>query len=81
MYITHFPQVESILQNIRAAFEESLPATEWMDANTRVLAMNKAQAIVQKIGYPDFIMDPATLDKYYQKVWHVRMYKGHCGGV
>jgi len=40
----------------------------WMDAATRATALDKADSIVHKIGYPDFVANPAELDDYYQKV-------------
>lgn len=60
--------VQKILDGIRNAFEESLPETSWMDVNTRERALDKAKAIIDKIGYPDFIKQPAELDAYYEKV-------------
>jgi len=40
-----------------------------MDEATRATALDKADAIVHKIGYPDFILSPALLDQYYEQVW------------
>jgi len=41
----------------------------WMDEATRSTALDKADAIVHKIGYPDFVANPTMLDQYYQQVW------------
>ncbi|HEX2163926.1 MAG TPA: M13 family metallopeptidase, partial [Thermoanaerobaculia bacterium] len=42
-----------MIRDIEAAFETSLPALSWMDETTRERAVEKAQAIGNKIGYPD----------------------------
>ena len=34
----------------------------------QVVAKQKAELIVQLIGYPDWLVDDAELDKYYQGV-------------
>jgi len=39
-----------------------------MDESTRTTALDKADAIAHKIGYPDFVVKTAELDQYYQQV-------------
>ncbi|KAK2167415.1 hypothetical protein LSH36_28g06023 [Paralvinella palmiformis] len=58
--------VTDILSEIRQSFVHNL--SQWMDKLTRHRAMVKADGIIQKIGYPEFIKDPAKLDDYYAKV-------------
>ncbi|KAK2167416.1 hypothetical protein LSH36_28g07049 [Paralvinella palmiformis] len=60
--------VTDILSEIRQTFVHNLPSVTWMDTLTRHRAMVKADGIIQKIGYPEFIKDPAKLDDYYAKV-------------
>jgi len=60
--------VTDILSEIRQTFVHNLPSVSWMDKLTRHRAMVKADGIIQKIGYPEFIKDPAKLDDYYAKV-------------
>jgi predicted metalloendopeptidase len=57
-----------MIANIKTAFKAGLPKLSWMDDATRQKASEKADAVVQKIGYPDWINTPAELDKYYEKV-------------
>ena len=40
-----------------------------MDETTRTIALDKADAVVRKIGYPDFVVKPALVDDRYEKVW------------
>ena len=42
-----------MIHDIEAAFEHSLPALAWMDDVTRDRAVEKAEAVSSKIGYPD----------------------------
>ncbi|EDL29907.1 endothelin converting enzyme 1 [Mus musculus] len=54
-----------IIMEIKKAFEESLSTLKWMDEETRRSAKEKADAIYNMIGYPNFIMDPKELDKVF----------------
>jgi len=54
-----------IILEIKKAFEESLSTLKWMDEDTRRSAKEKADAIYNMIGYPNFIMDPKELDKVF----------------
>ena len=53
---------------IRESFRSSLPDVSWMDIDTRDRALQKVDAIIEKIGYPDLIDDVEKLDQYYQSV-------------
>jgi len=57
---------ENLLENIRESMKERIPKMSWIDKQTSKLAIEKVDAIIQKIGYPDFIMDPAKLDEEYK---------------
>ncbi|XP_038677775.1 endothelin-converting enzyme 1 isoform X2 [Scyliorhinus canicula] len=56
---------EEMISEIKAAFEESLKLTKWMDEETKNAAKEKADSIYDMIGYPKFIMDPKELDKLF----------------
>lgn len=58
-----------IYANINKAFKAGLPSLSWMDDATRVAASAKADAVTQKIGYPDWIEDPVKLEKHYENVY------------
>jgi predicted metalloendopeptidase len=47
------PIAVDMIQRVEASFEAGLPSLEWMDDATRTVAVEKARAIVNKIGYPD----------------------------
>ena len=39
-----------------------------MDDITKMSAQHKAEAIIQKIGYPEYILKPKELDETYKGV-------------
>ena len=61
-------QANEMVENIRKAFVAGFSKLKWMDATTRKAAIEKANLIKQKIGYPKYIMEPAKLDKKYEGV-------------
>ncbi|XP_067124089.1 endothelin-converting enzyme homolog isoform X3 [Centruroides vittatus] len=57
---------EQMIDEIREAFKKNLPKLSWMDPETTQLAREKANAITDMIGFPDFILNPEKLDKKYE---------------
>lgn len=60
------PQSEQMINEIRAAFQDNLRNLDWMDAETRQQAVEKADAISDMIGFPDYILNAAQLDDKYR---------------
>ncbi|XP_061742313.1 endothelin-converting enzyme 1 [Nerophis ophidion] len=56
---------EDMVGEIKKAFEESLKYVRWMDADTKKAAKEKADAIYNMVGYPEFIMNSTKLDKVF----------------
>lgn len=56
---------ENMVGEIKWAFEESLKYVNWMDAETKKAAKEKADAIYNMVGYPEFIMNATKLDKVF----------------
>eukprot|EP00808_Paulinella_micropora_P025877 g3683.t1 len=57
---------QDMIGRIRTAFEQQLvPALSWMDSPTKAAAVEKAQAVGEQIGYPDWIMNQTRLQEYY----------------
>ncbi|XP_054745979.1 neprilysin-3 [Anastrepha obliqua] len=59
------PEAEHMINEIREAFKENLNNLTWMDKRTRERAIDKANAITDMIGFPDYILNPRELDKKY----------------
>lgn len=57
-----------MFQGIQAAFKEILTESEWMDAESREAALQKAEKMFLMLAYPDFVEDKTTLDKFYENV-------------
>uniref|UniRef100_A0A8D8PUY9 Endothelin-converting enzyme 1 n=1 Tax=Cacopsylla melanoneura TaxID=428564 RepID=A0A8D8PUY9_9HEMI len=60
------PMAEDMINNIRQAFKTNLLSLKWMDKETFKLAENKADAITDMIGFPNYIMDTKKLDEKYE---------------
>lgn len=60
------PDAENMINNVREAFKENFNNLEWMDKETRALAEDKANAISDMIGFPDYILNPDLLDEKYR---------------
>jgi len=70
-------QVESVFNSVMTSFKSRIAAVTWMDEATRAIALDKADAIVHKIGYPDFAVNPTMLDQYYEQVWPLHFTDRH----
>ncbi|XP_055538182.1 neprilysin-1-like [Wyeomyia smithii] len=54
-----------MIRTIREAFNELLADNHWMDDETRAVAKEKADAMNERIGYPEILTNAAELDKEY----------------
>ncbi|KAI0221726.1 Neprilysin-4 [Lamellibrachia satsuma] len=57
-----------MITDLREAFTTMLTEVTWMDESTRDLAISKANAISEKIGYPENIMSDEYLDLKYKQL-------------
>ncbi|XP_043262342.1 endothelin-converting enzyme homolog isoform X2 [Colletes gigas] len=60
------PMAEKMIDQVRRAFTKNLKNLDWMDADTRRAAEEKANAITDMIGFPNFILNPSELDNLYK---------------
>uniref|UniRef100_A0A8C9XX67 endothelin-converting enzyme 1 n=1 Tax=Sander lucioperca TaxID=283035 RepID=A0A8C9XX67_SANLU len=58
-------KAEEMINGIRSAFKDALDRLSWMDSHTRKAAKEKADAIYDMIGFPEFILEPKELDDVY----------------
>uniref|UniRef100_A0A669DAT3 Endothelin-converting enzyme 1 n=1 Tax=Oreochromis niloticus TaxID=8128 RepID=A0A669DAT3_ORENI len=59
---------ENMVTEIKQAFEDGLKYVSWMDTETKKAAQEKADAIYNMVGYPEFIMNATKLDKVFNDV-------------
>lgn len=57
---------DEMIRGIRKEFIANIDTLDWMDEATQKKAKEKAEAIIENIGYPSFIKSDKELDKYYQ---------------
>ncbi|KAM9436140.1 phosphate-regulating neutral endopeptidase PHEX [Clarias gariepinus] len=56
--------MEELIDGIRWAFIDMLEKeNEWMDAETKKRAIEKAHAVLPKVGYPDFILNNTYINE------------------
>lgn len=55
-----------MIDEVRKAFTKNLKNLDWMDAETRRSAEEKANAITDMIGFPNFILNHYELDERYR---------------
>lgn len=55
-------------REIQQSFEELLKLTDWIDEQTKKLAAHKVDAMMLRIGYPDFILNDKELNERYKEV-------------
>ncbi|XP_006624144.1 endothelin-converting enzyme homolog isoform X1 [Apis dorsata] len=60
------PMAEKMIDQIRKAFTKNLKNLDWMDPKTRRAAEEKANAITDMVGFPNFILNPNELDERYK---------------
>jgi len=60
--------MKDMIKNVKTSFEDDiLPAADWMDSETKSIAQKKEKAVMDFIGYPDYIVtDKAKMDKDYE---------------
>ncbi|XP_046453377.1 neprilysin-like isoform X2 [Daphnia pulex] len=59
--------MEMIL-NLKMAFSSLVEESDWMDEETKINALDKAAAMKEYIGYPDWITNRTTLELAYQGI-------------
>ncbi|VVC45563.1 Hypothetical protein CINCED_3A014184 [Cinara cedri] len=59
---------EEMINEIKTAFKDNFKNLHWMDKETLIEAEQKADAITDMIGFPDFIMDSDQLDEKYRNL-------------
>ena len=57
-----------MIHTLREAYSVLLEENEWMDDETRSVAREKANAMNEKIGYPEMLTDPEQLAEEYKYV-------------
>jgi len=67
-YRTTKDEVTAMVENFRKVFVKMLNDLDWMDAKTKKEAINKANLLFLRIGYPDEMLDNNQINEYYRDV-------------
>ncbi|CAB3377245.1 Hypothetical predicted protein [Cloeon dipterum] len=69
----------TIVKSLFEAFKNTLFQLNWMEDVTKKLALKKIYAIKFVIGYPDWLLVPGELEKYYAEfdVFSAGMFQSH----
>ncbi|KAH9491460.1 Endothelin-converting enzyme 1, partial [Bulinus truncatus] len=59
-------KVATAMDNIEHAFINNLDQLSWIDEETKINLTEKARALTNLVGYPDWILDPCKLDAKYE---------------
>ncbi|XP_048752653.1 endothelin-converting enzyme homolog isoform X3 [Ostrea edulis] len=59
-------KAEKMVNEVKYAFKKNLPNLLWMDDETRQAAKEKANAVIDLIGFPSYINNNTQLNKEYQ---------------
>ncbi|XP_063881481.1 neprilysin-1-like isoform X2 [Scylla paramamosain] len=59
-------EANAMVEDLREAFKILLEVNEWMDAETKPKAIEKANAISKFIGYPDWYGNETALETFYE---------------
>uniref|UniRef100_A0AC35U6Q2 Neprilysin n=1 Tax=Rhabditophanes sp. KR3021 TaxID=114890 RepID=A0AC35U6Q2_9BILA len=54
-----------MISNLQESFIQLVKKNDWVSEKTKTVAIDKANAMIKSIGYPDFILDTVKLDAYY----------------
>ncbi|XP_058793376.1 neprilysin-2-like isoform X2 [Phymastichus coffea] len=60
--------VVEMVTGIRKEFRKIIEKVDWMDEETRLAALEKADAMSSFIAYPNELLDDNKLDKYYESL-------------
>ncbi|KAK3088882.1 hypothetical protein FSP39_024965 [Pinctada imbricata] len=62
-------QVQEILKYLKKAFREKILQKPWLDKTTINAAVKKLDNMVDKVGYPKYIMNQTFRDTYYDQLF------------
>ena len=57
--------LKEIFENVKLALKASIRDNDWMSASTKKSAMEKAEAMIRRLGYPDYLDKKGAVDAFY----------------
>lgn len=62
------PNVQTMLVLIQASFKQLVRDLPWMDSQTKIETLEKAEKMKSQIGFPDWILNTKELENFYKNV-------------
>jgi predicted metalloendopeptidase len=57
-----------MIKDLKESFSALVGVSDWLDDITKNKSLDKLNAIIENVGYPDWMLDNHELDKYYNLV-------------
>ena len=57
-----------MIKDIKESFRALVNTSDWLDDKTKDKSLHKLNAIIENVGYPDWMLNNEELDKYYNLV-------------
>lgn len=57
-----------MISNLKRAFKSLVDDSTWMDKSTKATAKDKVDAMIDFVGYPDWISNNTAIEDYYDGV-------------
>jgi predicted metalloendopeptidase len=57
-----------MIANLKTAFKSLVSDATWMDSDTKSIAKDKVDAMIEFVGYPPWIKNKKSLEDYYNGV-------------
>jgi len=57
-----------MIEDLHTVFHQMVNTSQWMQTETKKLALVKAKEMLSLIGYPDWIANDTALDEYYEQL-------------
>lgn len=66
-------EVEEMVLDLKVAFSSLIEESDWMDQETKINALEKANEMKAHVGYPNWIANRTTLELAYKGVYKTRL--------
>ncbi|KAG8445038.1 hypothetical protein GDO86_009977 [Hymenochirus boettgeri] len=67
-------KVQQLVEDIKHILDHRLEELDWMDKKTKEAARTKLKHMMVMIGYPDFLLQPESIDREYEFEVQEKMY-------
>lgn len=66
------PKVLQMYNDIRSAFKKMISRLDWMDKKTKDQTVEKCDNMLALIGFPDWLLNRTSFERFYSNVSEVK---------